>query len=196
MAATIGGEGVPAAAPSLDVVQNRKARKFTRGELVRRVLWGVVQPLFRFSPRPCFVWRNFLLRCFGARIGRDVHIYRTVTVVIPWHLEVGDYAAIGDHAFVYNLGQIRIGERATISHRTHLCAGTHDYRRADFPLIKAPIEIGAQAWVCAEAFVGPGVTLGEGAIVGACAVAVKDVPPWTIVGGNPAKVLKQRERPA
>lgn len=179
----------------LEVEKNRKAQKYSRTELARRVLWGCVQPLFRLSPRPCFGWRRFLLRLFGARIGRQVHIYRTVTIVIPWHLEVRDYAAIGDHAFIYNLGQITIGERATISHRTHLCAGTHDYTKAEFPLLKLPITIEPQAWICADAFVGPGVTVGEGAIVGACAVAVKDVDPWTIVGGNPAKFLKRREPP-
>ena len=176
----------------LDVEKNRKARKYSRGELARRVLWGCMQPLFRFSPRPCFGWRRFLLRCLGARIGRHVHIYRTVTISIPWNLEVGNYAAIGDHAFIYDLGRITIGARATISHRAHLCAGTHDYTKSDFPLLRPPITIGEQAWVCADAFVGPGVTVGEGAIVAACAVAVKNVAPWTIVGGNPAKFIKER----
>jgi putative colanic acid biosynthesis acetyltransferase WcaF len=177
----------------LDVEQNRTTQNYTRGEIFRRVLWGCVQPLFRFSPRPCFGWRNLLLRLFGAKIGSHVHIYRTVAISIPWNLQVGDYAAIGDHAFIYNLGLITIGARATISHRTHLCAGTHDYKRADFPLLRPPIVIGANAWICADAFVGPGVTIGEGAIVGAAAVALKDVEPWTIVAGNPAKFIKLRE---
>ena len=176
----------------LDVEQNRRAQKYSRGELARRVLWGCAQPLFRFSPRPCFGWRRFLLRLFGARIGRQVNIYRTVTVIIPWNLEVRDYGAIGDHAFIYNLGRITIGERATISHRAHLCAGTHDYTKSDFPLLRPPITIEEQAWVCADAFVGPGVTVGAGAIVAACAVAVKNVEPWTIVAGNPAKWIKER----
>jgi putative colanic acid biosynthesis acetyltransferase WcaF len=176
----------------LDVAENRKARKYSRGDLARRVLWGCAAPLFRWSPRPCFGWRAFLLRLFGAKIGRHVHIHRTVTIWIPWNLEVGDYAAIGDHAFIYNLGPIAIEERATISHRAHLCAGTHDYTKADFPLLKPPIRIRGQAWVCADAFIGPGVTVGAGAIVAARAVAVKDVAPWTIVGGNPAKWIKER----
>lgn len=176
----------------LDVAQNRSARKYSRGELARRVLWSSVQPLFRFSPRPCFGWRCFLLRLFGARVGRDVHIYRTVTVSIPWNLEVGDYAAIGDHTFIYNLGRVTVGARATISHRAHLCAGTHDYTKADFPLLRPPIRVGEDAWVCADAFIGPGVTVGAGAIVAARAVAVKDVAPWTIVAGNPAKFIKAR----
>lgn len=176
----------------LDVEQNRRAQKYSRGELTRRVLWGCVQPLFRFSPRPCFGWRNFLLRCFGAQIGRQVHIYRTVTIVIPWNLEVGEYAAIGDHALVYNLGRVTIGARATISHRAHLCGGTHDYTKVDFPLLRPPIMIQEQSWICADAFIGPGVTVGAGAIVAARAVVVKDVAPWTIVAGNPAKFIKER----
>lgn len=113
-------------------------------------------------------------------------------ISIPWNLEVEDYAAIGDHAFIYNLGHISIGARATISHRAHLCAGTHDYTKADFPLLRPPIRIREQAWVCADAFVGPGVTVGAGAIVAARAVAIKDVAPWTIVAGNPARVIKER----
>ena len=179
----------------LNVEQNRKAQKYSRMENLRRILWGCAQPLFRFSPRPCFGWRRFLLRLFGAKIGQHAHIYRTVKISLPWNLNVGDYAAIGDEALIYNLGLITIQARATISHRAHLCAGTHDYIRADFPLLRPPITIGEQAWICADAFVGPGVTVGEGAIVGARAVAVRDVAPWTIVAGNPARFAKRREKP-
>jgi putative colanic acid biosynthesis acetyltransferase WcaF len=93
---------------------------------------------------------------------------------------------------IYNLGPVRIGARATVSHRAHLCAGTHDYRDPALPLLRLPIVIGPQAWVCADAFVAPGCVVGEGAIVGAAAVVVRDVPPWQIVGGNPARVIKQR----
>ena len=150
-------------------------------------------PLFRFSPRPLFGWRRFLLRLFGARIGRDAHVYPTTRIYIPWNLELGDEASIGEWVLVYNLGLISIGDRATISHRSHLCAGTHDHRDPNLPLLRLPIEIGAQAWVCADAFIGPGRRVGEGAIVGAAAVVVRDVPPWQIVAGNPARFVKPRE---
>jgi putative colanic acid biosynthesis acetyltransferase WcaF len=179
----------------IDVATNRSAEKYSSSEMMRRVLWIFLQPLFRFSPRPCFGWRCFLLRCLGAKIGRDVHIYNSATIYYPWELEVGDESAIGEYAFVYNLGRVTIGARATISHRAHLCAGTHDHTKADFPLLRLPIVIGAQAWICADAFVGPGVTIGEGAIVGAAAVATKDVKPWMIVAGNPAREIKRREIP-
>jgi putative colanic acid biosynthesis acetyltransferase WcaF len=177
----------------LDVKQNRQARKYTSGDMIRRVLWTFAQPLFRISPRPCFGWRRFLLRCFGAKIGASVHIYPSATVYFPWNLEVGDESAVGEQVFIYNLGRVTLGSRVTISHRAHLCAGTHDHTKPDFPLVRPPIVIGSDAWICADAFVGPGVTVGEEAIVGARAVAMKDVKPRSIVVGNPARESKKRE---
>ena len=177
---------------ALDVTANRNAEKYTRKEQMMRVLWSFAIPFFRFSPRICFGWRSFLLRLFGAKVGHDVHIYNSATIYMPWNLEIGDWSAIGEHAYVYNLGKISIRDKVTISHRAHLCAGTHDYTKPDLPLLKLPIIIHDQAWICADAFVGPGVTVGEGAIVGARAVAVKDVDPWDIVAGNPAKLSKKR----
>jgi putative colanic acid biosynthesis acetyltransferase WcaF len=177
---------------SLDIANNRASRKYTTGEQCRRVLWGAGQWLFRFSPHPCFGWRRFVLRCFGARIGRNVNFHPSTIVYFPWNLTVGDWSAIGEDAFIYNLGPVTLGEKVTVSHRAHLCAGTHDHTQPDLPLLKPPIVIQDQAWICAEAFVGPGVTVGEGAVVGARAVVVKNVAPWTIVAGNPACVIKQR----
>lgn len=178
---------------ALDIATNRQAAKYTSAELFRRVLWGAGQWLFRFSPRPCFGWRNFVLRCFGARIGREVHIYGSARIYFPWNLTVGDWSAIGEDAFIYNLGAVVIGARVTISQRAHLCAGTHDYTQTSMPLLKPPIEVRDQAWICADAFVGPGVVVAEGAVIGARAVAVKNVEPWTVVAGNPARVVKKRE---
>jgi putative colanic acid biosynthesis acetyltransferase WcaF len=177
----------------LDVEQNRRAKKYTQGEMTRRVLWTFAQPLFRLSPRPCFGWRRFLLRCFGANVGRNVHVYPSATIYFPWNLEAGDESAIGEQVFIYNLGRVTLGPRVTISHRAHLCAGTHDHTKPDFPLLRPPIVIGCDAWICTDAFVGPGVTVGEGAIVGARAVAMKDVKPRSIVVGNPARESKKRE---
>jgi putative colanic acid biosynthesis acetyltransferase WcaF len=177
----------------LEIERNRRAQKYSSGEMLRRVLWILAHPFFRFSPRPCFGWRRFLLRCFGAKIGRNAHVYASATIYFPWNLEAGDESAIGEHAYVYNLGRVTIGDRATISYRAHLCAGTHDHTKPDFPLVRAKIDIGAEAWICADAFVGPGVTVGKGAIVGAGAVAMKNVRPWMIVIGNPARESKRRE---
>ena len=99
---------------------------------------------------------------------------------------------IGPEVVIYNLAPVSLARGANISQRTHLCAGTHDYTRADLPLLKPPIVIKDQVWICAEAFVGPGVVVGEGAVVGARAVATRNVAPWTVVAGNPARVVKQR----
>jgi putative colanic acid biosynthesis acetyltransferase WcaF len=178
---------------TLDIAENRKATKYSGREMLYRVLWGVVCPVFfRLSPRIMFGWRNWLLRLFGARIGSHVHVYNTATVYMPWNLEVGDWSSIGEHAFVYNLGKITIGSRTTVSQRAHLCAGTHDYQSPDLPLLKPPIRVGDQAWICADAFLGPGVEVGQGAIVAARAVVVRNVEPWIIVAGNPARPLKSR----
>lgn len=112
--------------------------------------------------------------------------------MIPWNLKIGDYAGVGDRVVLYALGSIQIGSFATVSQGAHLCAGTHDYNDPTLPLLKVPIKIGVGAWICADAFVGPGVTVGDGAIVGARAVVMKDVTPNTIVAGNPAKKIKDR----
>ena len=178
---------------NLDISSNRSSQKYTTGEQVRRVLWGIGKLIFRFTPRPCFGWRRAVLRCFGAKIGAHVNTYPTTRIYFPWNLTVGDWSAIGEDALIYNLGPVTLGEKVTISQRAHLCAGTHDYMQPDLPLLKPPIFIGGQAWICADAFVGPGVTVGEGAVVGARAVVVKNVEPWTVVAGNPARFVKKRE---
>lgn len=176
------------------VQANRSQRKWTRKELAGRVLWGAAWPLFRFSPRLCWGWRRTLLRFFGARIGRQVHIHPTVRIFIPWQLEIGDWSSIGFDALIYNLGPARIGERVTISQRAHLCGGTHDYRDATMPLIKSPITVGDDAWICADAFIGPGVSVGSATVVAARSVVVKHVPSGVIVGGNPAREIGRRIR--
>ena len=176
----------------LDISANRYARKYTWAEMARRVLWGVGKLFFRFSPRPAFGWRRFVLRCFGAEVGKDVHIYNTATIYFPWNLAIGDHSAIGEDAMIYNLGPITIGAQVTISQRAHLCAGTHDHTDPAMPLLKPPVNVEDKAWVCADAFVGPEVTIREGAVAGARAVVVKDVEPYSIVAGNPARAIGRR----
>jgi putative colanic acid biosynthesis acetyltransferase WcaF len=177
---------------NLDISTNRSAQKYSQSEMLRRVLWGFGKLLFRFSPRPCFGWRRFVLRCFGAKIGAQVHLYPSTRIYYPWKLAAGDWSAIGEDVLIYNLGQVTLGRKVTISHRAHLCAGTHDYTQPDLPMLKPPIVIRDQAWICADAFIGPGVTVGEGAVVGARAVVMKNVEPWMVVAGNPARVINKR----
>lgn len=179
-------------AAQMDIAGNRKARKYSRRELAGRVLWALVLPLFRFSPRLLWGWRNWLLRCFGARIGRGVRLFPSVRILIPWTLTIGDEATVGDGAILYALGPMRIGARVTISQGAHLCGGSHDFRDPAFSLIRAPLAVEDDAWIAADAFVGPGVTVGRAAVVGARAVVMRDVPAGSIVAGNPARVMGKR----
>jgi putative colanic acid biosynthesis acetyltransferase WcaF len=135
-----------------------------------------------------------LLRAFGAKVGRDVHIYPTTRITIPWNLDLGAGCAIGDRVTLYALGPITIGARATVSQGAHLCAGTHDLSVPSRPLLKPPISIGEDAWVCADAFVGPGVRIGKGAILGARAVTMRDLPDNTTAVGNPARRIEGKGR--
>ena len=176
-----------------DIKANRRTQKWSRREIIGRALWETTRgPLFAWLPRPLWAWRRGVLRLFGAKVGRDVHVHPTVRIAIPWNLAIEDEAAVGDGAILYSLGTITIGRRATISQNAHLCAGTHDHHRGDMQLIKSPIVIGAGAWICADAFVGPGVSVGDSSIVGARAVVIRDVPDGVIVAGNPARVVRER----
>ena len=119
-------------------------------------------------------------------------ISNTAKIWMPWKFSIGDWSAVGEEVWIYNLGNVTVGARVTISQKAHLCAGTHDHEDPAMPLLKLPIRIGDQVWICADAFIGPGVVVGEGAVVGAAAVAMADVPPWSVVAGNPAKFIKKR----
>jgi len=159
-----------------------------------RGAWGVFCLLFfRFSPRPLHGWRSFVLRCFGAKLGRHCHIYPRAIIWAPWNLECADEVGIADNVIVYNQAKISIGYRAVISQGSHLCSGTHDYESPNFELIAHPITIGAQAWICADCFIGPGVNIGAGAVIGARSVATKDMPPWMVCAGHPCKPIKPRQ---
>lgn len=161
---------------------------------IGRVLWGIVHAtLFRPTPKVLHGWRCFLLRRFGAKIGRGVRVYPSAKIWVPWNLAMGDYSALSHDVDCYCVAPIHIGPHATVSQYSHLCAASHDLSCPHMQLIASPIRIEAGAWVCADVFVGPGVTIGEGAVAVARAVVVRDVEPWTVVGGNPARFIKKRE---
>lgn len=160
-----------------------------------RALWGITWiTLFRPTPRLLHGWRRLLLRAFGARIGRGVVVHPSVRVWAPWNLEMGDYSCLGPQVDCYTVTSIRIGSYATVSQYSFLCAASHDIDSPDMKLITAPITLGDHVWVAADAFVGPGVTVQEGAVVGARTSAFKDVTAWTVVAGNPARVIRLRSR--
>ena len=170
------------------------ASPLSRRNKLGRALWSVVWLLlFRPSPRPCFAWRRWLLRRFGARIGKGANIHASCRVWAPWNLEMGDSSCLAFAVDCYCVDRVRIGAHATVSQYSYLCTASHDIRDPHMRLVTAPIDIGDGAWVCAGVFVGPGVVLGEGAVAAARAVVVKDVEPWTVVGGNPAQFIGTRE---
>jgi putative colanic acid biosynthesis acetyltransferase WcaF len=160
---------------------------------VRRAVWNAIWlMLFRPSPRPCHGWRRCLLRCFGAKVGRGVHVYPAARIWAPWNLVLEDECGVADGVTLYSQGLIRLGRRCVVSQGSHLCTGSHDYERPGFPLFTKPIVVGAHAWIAAECFVHPGVTVGEGAVIGARAVVATDMPAWTVCAGHPCKPLKAR----
>ena len=175
--------------------QHRANDNYRPEEYRRRVFWMGVRPLLRLVPRFAYGFRNKVLRMFGARIGREVRIYPDVEIFFPWNLVIGDEVTIGPRVILYSLGKITIGDGCMISYRAHFCAGTHDYTQCNLPLLKPAIELGQGSWVCTEAFVGPGVTIGDFSIVGARSVVLKSFPAFSILGGNPARRIKERPLP-
>ncbi|RLJ73927.1 WcaF family extracellular polysaccharide biosynthesis acetyltransferase [Pedobacter alluvionis] len=166
---------------------------FSMKNRLARLVWGIVALfLFKLSPKPFHQWRVFLLKCFGAKIGKGVHVYPGVIIWAPWNIELGDECGIASGVNLYSQGKITIGKRAVISQGAHLCAGTHDYTLPGFPLIAMPIVIGDQVWVAAEVFVHPGITISEGAVIGARSVVTKNMPAWTVCSGHPCKPIKER----
>jgi putative colanic acid biosynthesis acetyltransferase WcaF len=161
-----------------------------------RGLWKMVQhSIFQFSPIPLHGLRVILLRAFGAQIGKDCHVYPTVSIWAPWNLILGDRVGIGSHANIYNMDRISIGHNAVISQGAHICAGSHDVDSASFQLITSQIVIGSEVWIAAEAFIGPGVTINTGCVVGARGVVFRSInTEWTIWVGNPARFLRNRKR--
>lgn len=175
----------------------RHISPYSLGEKIRRVLWSAVEAtLFRWTWPTWYGYRAWLLRRFGADIHPDVRIRRTCRFICPWNLTMGANSATGDRVIFYCLGPITVGERVTISQYSHLCAGSHDYDQPHMPLLRLPITIHDDVWIATDAFVGPGVTVGVGVILGARGCAFKDLDAWTIYGGNPAKSVKPRSSTA
>lgn len=173
--------------------RERRTSPYSAREKIARVLWAAVQAtVFRASFHNWYGARRAMLRAFGARLAPSANVRRTVSIECPWNLSIGEQSSIGDRAILYCLGPVEIGARVSVSQGAHLCAGTHDHRRATMPLVRSPITIGDEAWIAADAFVGPGVTVGEGAILGARGVAMRDLAPWTIHAGNPAVAVRER----
>ncbi len=159
-----------------------------------RFLWQLVW-LFLFKLTPSLAlngWRCALLRLFGADLRATIGVSPTCRVWAPWNLHIGEFVSLGQNVDLYSVSPITIGSQVVISRDAYICTASHDISSSSMELTYKPIVIGSYVWIAAKAFVGPGVTIGEGAVVGACAVVTKDVEPWTVVAGNPAKFIKKR----
>lgn len=178
------------------VAEFRYQNKFSRGQKVKRLFWGIAYTLLF---RPTFGrfklfrrWRAFLLNAFGAKTCITNTFFPTTRIWAPWNLKTGRNVAIDEGVDIYNVAPVTIGHLVAISRRAFICTPSHDIGDIKRPLTYKPITIGNGVWIGAEAIICPGVTIGEGAVVAAGAVVVKDVPAWTVVGGNPAKIIKER----
>jgi len=158
-------------------------------------LWWFVQAvLFHSSPQVFFGWRCFLLRLFGAQIGKGVLIRPSTSVTYPWKVTIGDYSWIGDDVVLYSLSEINIGCHTVISQRSYLCAAYHDYTRPTFDMVAGPITIDDQVWIAADVFVGPNVTVGAGCLVGARSTVFHNLPAGMVCYGSPAIPVKSRPK--
>lgn len=168
---------------------------YTWKQKAKRALWNMVYFLF---VRPCprgkisSAWRRCVYRMFGAKIADTASVHASARVFMPWNLEMAPYSVIGDNAEVYNPVLVKMGRNCVVSQHAYLCATGHNIYSSKHEQIDMPIILGDRSWIATGAFVGMGVTIGEGAVVGARAAVFKDVEPWTVVGGNPAKFIKQR----
>ena len=168
-----------------------------RSNRAARLLWGMCRVLlYRPSPRPFHAWRSMLLRAFGAKLGAKCHFYPGSKVWAPWNLRCEDRVSFGDNAEIYNPSPIYFGSHAIVSQGAYVCGATHLYNEASFRLVSFPMRFGAYSWICARAMVSPGVNVGEGAILGLGSVATKDLEPFGIYAGAPARKVKERDRSA
>jgi len=155
--------------------------------------WHGVKCFFFLSPWPVpSALKRALLRFFGAQIGEGVVIKPRVNIHLPWKLAVGDFAWIGEEAFILNFEPVTLGAHCCISQRAFICTGNHDYRQPNMPYRNDRITVQDGAWIGAQAFIAPGVTIGTDAVITAGSVVTRDQPPQMICSGNPCVALKHR----
>jgi putative colanic acid biosynthesis acetyltransferase WcaF len=167
---------------------------FSLGNRLTRVVWGLAWlMLARWTPPPLHRWRGFLLRLFGAKVARSARVHASVSVWLPVNLELGENVLIGPGVRLYNQGRITIGARSVVSQRAYICASSHDVNDPEFQLVLRPVVVGQQCWIASEAFVGPGVTMGDRSVLAARGVLFENAEPDGIYRGNPAMMIKRRK---
>ncbi len=160
---------------------------------ILRAIWSVgVWPFFAHLPRFASPLRIWILRVFGASIGRQCMFERGIKILIPWNICFSDCVAIGRNVEIYNYGKVHISNMTVVSQYSYLCTGSHDYTHPHMPLTWAPIKIGSECWIAADVFISPGISIGNGAVIGARSVVTKDMPEWMVCAGNPCKPIKAR----
>lgn len=163
-----------------------------RSRIYVQLWWLVQSTLFAMSPQVLYGWRRWLLRLFGAKIGAKAIIRPSVKIPYPWKLTIGDHCHIGDEVHLYTYGEIEIGDCVVVSQRSYLCTGYHDHASPGFDLLSKKIVIEPEAWVAADVYVGPGVSIGYGAVIGARSSVFRDIPAGVIAVGSPARVIGER----
>jgi len=163
-----------------------------RNAIVVQFWWLVQATIFKMSPQFMYGWRRFLLKLFGAKIGKKVIIRPTVKITYPWKVVIGDYSWIGDDVVLYSLGEIEIGKNVVVSQKSYICTGSHDYQQIDFPIYAKKISLKDECWIATDVFIAPGITIGKGTVVAARSSVYKDMPEGKICVGNPAKAVRNR----
>lgn len=187
-------KGDPMSEREMSLKQSRHDWSLTHK--LARGLWMLVWGVCRRGPRFLSRFRIALLRLFGARIGRQVLVCGNVKVLMPWNLEIADCTAISEGVDIYNFAKVRIGSNTVVSQRVWLCTGSHDYNDPTFPLTWKDISVGDATWIAAESFVAPGVQIGDGVVVAARSVVTRHLDNWSVYGGNPCALIKQRAKPS
>lgn len=179
--------------PAYRIDLTKSVQTWDRRTKLKRGIWEYfVRPIYHLLPGKRNRLRVPLLRMMGAKIGNDVFIQRRVKILMPWELELGDCLAIAHDVTILNFTNVTIGSMTVISQGVHICTGTHDYNHPYFPLLFKPINVGSECWIASGAFVGPGVSIGNGCVVGANSVVTKTMPEWQVCAGNPCKPIKAR----
>lgn len=167
-----------------------------KSPFIVQIWWFTRAILFRLSPQFMYGWRRFLLRLFGAKIGKSVILRPSVSITYPWKLAIGDFSWIGDDVVLYTLGNITIGKNTVVSQKSYLCTGLHDYLKTEFPICSKEILIDDECWLATDVYIAPGITIGKGTIVGARSSVFHNLEAGNIYVGSPAKFVKKRETPS
>jgi putative colanic acid biosynthesis acetyltransferase WcaF len=163
-----------------------------KSKVVVQLWWIVQDTLFAWSPQFLYGWRRFLLRVFGAKIGKGVLIRSTVKITYPWNVEIGDHSWIGENNVLYSLGKITIGKNVALAHQVYINTGGHNYKKVTFDIFSKNVVIEDECWLTNDVYVAPGITIGKGSIIAARSSVLKNIAQGKIYAGTPAVEIKNR----